>query len=1198
MTERTRTLGVAPSTPPRGTFSWIRKAGLAFGAVSLAVALQGMPFGTAQAYADEGADAAAIEAVALANEPAGTSAQQSGAPELGDANAKGAAQGATNDAAAAATQDGSGKDGTAAPATSVSTTPGTPSTSPDNNAPAGGTVAAGTPAEGGSGTSGTAGENTAPGASSASNSANGKTEGTSANAASGTNTDAKADAKPGAAANKSDKTDKGFTYVTVENGTYIIESEYGTVLDVAAGGSDDGTNVQGWEDNATGAQRFVIKAEGTDKNGRTQYSISAQDSGKALDVYAAGTANGTNIQIYQHNGTPAQRWYFASSTTADGKPSFVIISTVSGKVVDIAGSKTGANVRIWTANGKASQNWKLRLCPEPTFGTIESGAYIIESEYGTVLDVAAAGTSDGSNVQGWESNQTIAQRFYVSKKGVDANGNQLFSISSVLSGKSLDVYSGDNHDGTNVQIYQQNGTAAQRWRLVPSFTASGAPCFVIMSCLGSKALDAEGGENGSNVRIWNMNGSASQNWIFRLCPAVIADGAYVIESSANSNYVVDVAKQSGNDCANVQLGKENGKNSQAFALNYDSYTGYYLITNYGSGKLLDVANGETSNNANVWQYTSNRSAAQLWRVIVNSNGTLSFASAKSNKALTINGTAKSGANLKIYTLSNSASQRFKLSAATPKATEGSFNIQDGTNGGLVWDMPAGSTTEGTRAGLYEANGTIAQKYVFESDGAGAWYIRPVISGQYISVDSKGNITQRNKNSKFIQKWNIVPTNDGHFTFAAISNGMLIGSRDFNMGGSLYGAKKASHSGWNFVNTSLLSSGYYTIKLKENTDVAVEVYYNSSSAGGNISTWHAENHNSQKFYLSDDGNGYYTIYGGWSMLPWDVEGGSAQAGTNIQQYYDNGTSAQKWQITWQNGGFMFKSALGNFAMSLSSLGAGANVQLAAFDKTSANQHFLLNHATLGRASISDLIDVLDEYATGDGLKTFKSPKSLSGDTVDAIWDALYGFWDIGASVGFTLIDLTTGAGITYNSDTVYYSACSIKGPYSMALSQYVPSALDEWRGSFWHALDYSNNETYQAYFYNYGRWPLEEYNSIGHVENFSWNGWTASYTAEDLCRMWVVSQDYLLGGTDNAAWLRETLEQNSAGMTRMSVSKYGASPVYAKSGWTDNARTEGCLVMDGDHPYVCAIMSTTNINHSDLVMNLADALYRAHRDLVI
>ena len=109
MTERTRMLGAAPSTTPRETISWIRKAGLAFGAISLAVALQSMPLGTAQAYADEGADAAAIEAVALTDAPAGTDAQQSGAPESGDANAKGAAQAATNGANADATQDGSGK---------------------------------------------------------------------------------------------------------------------------------------------------------------------------------------------------------------------------------------------------------------------------------------------------------------------------------------------------------------------------------------------------------------------------------------------------------------------------------------------------------------------------------------------------------------------------------------------------------------------------------------------------------------------------------------------------------------------------------------------------------------------------------------------------------------------------------------------------------------------------------------------------------------------------------------------------------------------------------------------------------------------------------------------------------------------------------------------------------------------------------
>lgn len=1151
------------------------RAGLILSAFSFAVAVQCLPFAATHAYAVQGdATGSTIVATEAASESVSDKVPES---RLDLANADNAA-------------NASKKDSPDAASASSSVSPGEANAASDGSSTSG--AGEGVGESSGKGDAGHADADSTSNAGSISGSAQGASNDAQASQG-GQNKDSKTDAS-----GKESKKDKDLTYITVDEGTYIIESEYGNVLDVAAGGSDDGTNVQGWEDNATGAQRFVIKAEGFDENNNMVYSISAQDSGKALDVYAAGRKNGTNVQIYQHNGTPAQRWYFAVNTAADGKQYLIIISAVSGKALDVAGAKNGSNVRIWALNGSASQNWLLRLCPEPSFGEIEDGAYIIESEYGTVLDVAAAGTEDGSNVQGWDDNQTIAQRFYINKKGTDANGNPLYCIASVLSGKALDVEAADNHDGTNVQIYQQNGTPAQRWRLVPSFTSDGTPCFIIMSYVGSKALDVAGSNRGSNVRIWNMNGSTSQNWILRLCSSVIADGSYVIASGSNQEYVASIEGQSPEIGANAQLGKKDGTNSQVFAVNYDTYTGYYLITNYGSGKLLDVEDGGTSNNANVWQYTSNRTSAQLWRIIVNQDGSLTFASAKSNKALTVRGKASNGANLMIYTLSNTATQRFKLIAATPTVSEGSYTLRDGEDGDMVWDVPAGSTEAGTRTGLYEANGTIAQKFIFESDGEGAWYIRPVISGQYLSVDAKGNITQQEKDARYAQKWVITPTGNGHFTFVSLENGVRIGAHRLGMGNSLYGAKKASHANWNFMATSLLPSGYYTIKLKENTDVAMEVYYNSSSAGGNIDAWHATDHNSQKFYLKECGNGYYAVYGGWSMMPWDVEGGAAHTGANIQQYYDNGTNAQKWQIVWRNGGFFFKSALGDFALGLSSLGAGANAQLFAFDDESANQRFLLNHATLGRASISDLIGVLDEYATGDGLKTFKSPKGLSGDTVDAIWDALYGFWDIGASVGFTLIDLTTGAGVTYNSDTIYYSACSLKAPYSIALSEYVPSALDEWRGSFWHALDYSNNETYQAYFYNYGRWPLDEYNEIGHVENFSWASWLANCTAEDLCRMWVVSQDYLLGDTDNAAWLRDTLGQNSAGMTRMSVAKYGAGPVYAKSGWTDTARTEGCLVMDGDHPYVCAIMSTTDIDHSDLLMNLADALYRAHRDLLI
>ena len=382
-------------------------------------------------------------------------------------------------------------------------------------------------------------------------------------------------------------------------------------------------------------------------------------------------------------------------------------------------------------------------------------------------------------------------------------------------------------------------------------------------------------------------------------------------------------------------------------------------------------------------------------------------------------------------------------------------------------------------------------------------------------------------------------------------------------------------------------------LAQDSGKALDVLANLSIDGTNVQIYSRNQTNAQRWYFKKS-----TTKGGWSMLPWDVKGASAKAGANVQQYSSNGSNAQKWNIEWHNGAFFFKSALGNYALSLSSLEAGANAQLDTYNTSSANQAFLLNHTSLTQASVSDLISVLDFYASGNELKTFKSLNGLSSSTIDAIWDALYGFWDIGTSVGFTLIDLTSGAGVTFNSDVAYYAACTVKAPYSIALSEYVPSSLGAYSDEIWCALDYSDNETYMSCFYNYGTWPLDNYNSIAHVENFTWQSWLASYSAEDLCRLWAVSQEYLLGSSGNAAWLRNVLSNNTAQMTRSAVAKYCVNTVYAKTGWTDTARTEGSLVMDGDHPYVCAIMSTTNIEHSYLLSNLADALYRAHRDLIV
>jgi type 1 glutamine amidotransferase len=71
-------------------------------------------------------------------------------------------------------------------------------------------------------------------------------------------------------------------------------------------------------------------------------------SGKCVDVSGSGTADGTKIQLYTCNGTGAQTWTVSGSTLR-----------ALGKCMDVAGGATADNTRVqlWTCNGTGAQNW-------------------------------------------------------------------------------------------------------------------------------------------------------------------------------------------------------------------------------------------------------------------------------------------------------------------------------------------------------------------------------------------------------------------------------------------------------------------------------------------------------------------------------------------------------------------------------------------------------------------------------------------------------------------------------------------------------------------------------------------------------------------------------------------------------------------------------------------------------------------------
>ncbi|MCG5436200.1 PQQ-dependent sugar dehydrogenase [Micromonospora foliorum] len=105
-----------------------------------------------------------------------------------------------------------------------------------------------------------------------------------------------------------------------------------------------------------------------------------------------------------------------------------------------------------------------------------------------------------------------------------------------LGGKCLDVRNAATADGTQIQIYTCNGSAAQTWAVTPNST---------IKSLG-KCLDVSGGAtaDGTKIQLWTCNGTAAQNW------AAQADGT--LRNTA-SGKCLDVSGNSSADSTVVHL---------------------------------------------------------------------------------------------------------------------------------------------------------------------------------------------------------------------------------------------------------------------------------------------------------------------------------------------------------------------------------------------------------------------------------------------------------------------------------------------------------------------------------------------------------------------------------------------------------------------------------------------------------------------
>ncbi|MFI1767052.1 ricin-type beta-trefoil lectin domain protein [Streptomyces sp. NPDC020800] len=116
----------------------------------------------------------------------------------------------------------------------------------------------------------------------------------------------------------------------------------GKCVDVAGANPANGTPVQLYDCNGTGAQQWTVGSDGT-----------IRALGKCLDVTGNGTADGSTVQLWDCTGGPNQKW--AVSAAHD------IVNPQADKCLDATGnsSANGTRLQIWTCTGGANQKWSV-----------------------------------------------------------------------------------------------------------------------------------------------------------------------------------------------------------------------------------------------------------------------------------------------------------------------------------------------------------------------------------------------------------------------------------------------------------------------------------------------------------------------------------------------------------------------------------------------------------------------------------------------------------------------------------------------------------------------------------------------------------------------------------------------------------------------------------------------------------------------
>ncbi|WP_055598624.1 RICIN domain-containing protein [Streptomyces aureus] len=142
---------------------------------------------------------------------------------------------------------------------------------------------------------------------------------------------------------------------TVDANAYyrLISVRSGKALDVNAFSTADGTRIQQWTDQNTANQQWRLRSTGDG-----YYELVNRNSGKVLGIAGDSTAQAAAVEQQTDSSSASQEWRIDE---VSGSGAVTFTSRGSGQVLDVSGGSTaqGAAIIQYPGRGSANQQWKL-----------------------------------------------------------------------------------------------------------------------------------------------------------------------------------------------------------------------------------------------------------------------------------------------------------------------------------------------------------------------------------------------------------------------------------------------------------------------------------------------------------------------------------------------------------------------------------------------------------------------------------------------------------------------------------------------------------------------------------------------------------------------------------------------------------------------------------------------------------------------